>query len=83
VSESVCKKTGEPARVPGAPSTIKLSEVVIQQGKQLARVQAELARATETLTKAELERIRATEFKTAALPVNSRTRLLKDSGLKF
>jgi uncharacterized coiled-coil protein SlyX len=36
-----------------------LNKVVIEQGRVLARVQAELARATEALQTAEIERIRA------------------------
>ena len=36
----------------------ELNKVVIEQGRALARVQSELARANETLRSAELERIR-------------------------
>jgi uncharacterized coiled-coil protein SlyX len=35
-----------------------LNNVIIEQGRALARVQSELARANETLRSAELERIR-------------------------
>jgi uncharacterized coiled-coil protein SlyX len=37
----------------------ELNTVVIAQGKALARVQSELARATDALQTAEMERIRA------------------------
>jgi uncharacterized coiled-coil protein SlyX len=37
----------------------ELNDVVIAQGKALARIQAELARASEALQAAEMERIRA------------------------
>ena len=37
----------------------ELNQVVIEQGRALARIQAELARASETLQAAEIERIRA------------------------
>ena len=36
-----------------------LNQVVIEQGKALARIQAELGRASEALQAAEIERIRA------------------------
>ena len=37
----------------------ELNQVVIEQGKALARIQAELSRASEALQAAEIERIRA------------------------
>ncbi|HUS35787.1 MAG TPA: SlyX family protein [Verrucomicrobiae bacterium] len=37
----------------------ELNQVVIEQGRALMRIQAELARASETLRTAEIERIRA------------------------
>jgi uncharacterized coiled-coil protein SlyX len=37
----------------------ELNQVVIEQGRALARVQSELARASEALQTAEIERIRA------------------------
>ena len=37
----------------------ELNKVVIDQGRTLARIQSELARASEALQTAELERIRA------------------------
>ena len=37
----------------------ELNQVVIAQGKALARIQSELARASEALQAAEIERIRA------------------------
>ncbi len=41
----------------------ELNSVVISQGRTLSRVQAELARANESLQSAEMERIRATNPK--------------------
>lgn len=41
----------------------ELNAVVIEQGRALTRVQAELNRASEALQSAELERIRATNAK--------------------
>lgn len=41
----------------------ELNSVVIEQGRALTRVQAELARASESLRCAEVERIRATNAK--------------------
>jgi uncharacterized coiled-coil protein SlyX len=37
----------------------ELNQVVIEQGRALTRIQAELARASETLQATEIERIRA------------------------
>ena len=41
----------------------ELNQVVIEQGKTLARIQAELSRASEALQAAEIERIRANNSK--------------------
>jgi uncharacterized coiled-coil protein SlyX len=41
----------------------ELNQVVVEQSKALARVQSELARASEALRSAEMERIRATNPK--------------------
>jgi uncharacterized coiled-coil protein SlyX len=41
----------------------ELNQVVIEQSRQLARIQAELARATHAMSSLELERIRANNQK--------------------
>jgi uncharacterized coiled-coil protein SlyX len=41
----------------------ELNKVVIEQGRALSRIQSELARASEALRSAEIERIRATNPK--------------------
>jgi uncharacterized coiled-coil protein SlyX len=41
----------------------QLNEVVVEQSRQLTRLQTELARATQTLTGIELDRVRANNQK--------------------